>query len=87
VRLTVKKMELESRRTKTSNCCNRCKHRYIRQISQCRLQDAYLQPVPTLCFNSYLYHKVRKCYFASASTVCRAEAPAEAARVRVVFLC
>jgi hypothetical protein len=32
----------------TSNCCSRCKHRYIRQISQCRLQDASLQPVPTL---------------------------------------
>jgi hypothetical protein len=24
--------------------------------------------------NSYLYHKARKCYFASASTVCGAEA-------------
>jgi hypothetical protein len=28
--------------------------------------------------NSYLYHKARKCHFASASTVCGAEASAEA---------
>jgi hypothetical protein len=34
--------------------------------------------------NSYLYHKARKCYFASASTVCGAEAPAEAALVRAL---
>jgi hypothetical protein len=27
---------------------------------------------------SYLYHKARKCHFASASTVCGAEAPTEA---------
>jgi hypothetical protein len=32
--------------------------------------------------NSYLYHKAGKCYFASATTVCGAEAPAEAAVVR-----
>jgi hypothetical protein len=34
--------------------------------------------------NSYLYHKARKSYFASASTVCGAEAPAEAALVRAL---
>jgi hypothetical protein len=34
--------------------------------------------------NSYLYQKARKCYFASASTVCGAEAPAEAALVRAL---
>jgi hypothetical protein len=28
--------------------------------------------------NSYLYHKARKCHFASASTVCGVEASAEA---------
>jgi hypothetical protein len=31
-----------------------------------------------------MYHKARKCYFASASTVCGAEAPAEAALVRAL---
>jgi hypothetical protein len=31
-----------------------------------------------LWVNSYLYHKARKCHFASASTVCGANAPAEA---------
>jgi hypothetical protein len=34
--------------------------------------------------HSYLYHKARKCYFASASTVCGTEAPTEAALVRAL---
>jgi hypothetical protein len=40
----------------------------------------------SLQLNSYLYHKARKCCFANTSTVCGAEAPAEAALVRAHFL-
>jgi hypothetical protein len=34
--------------------------------------------------NSYLYHKTRKCHFASTSMVCEAVASAEAPQVRAV---
>jgi hypothetical protein len=44
--------------------------------------DSVIMHFLTLYPNILLYHKVRKCHFASASTVCEAEASAEAPQVR-----